>query len=272
MTFPVLLHGPLAAHRRGKILRESFSAEPATSLPENGAVIMAFADGFQGSAEYERKQLVEWTRAAGHMLLLLPPFAAGACECPVSWRAERMEGRPRGGEGLARILMGEVTHRLDGKLQTPSLPGATWSDLSVCLGIHRLHPAAGLLAVTCLPIWSLAVLDAPEAAHRWLASLVTLAGEAKPVAPAAETPLSADHYGLLVFLLSRRFEGEEQALAALHASPVFRIAPERALSLLQDLRARGLVIDANPTTEAAELVMQSPYSSFVSALHKGTTP
>lgn len=272
MTFPVFLHGPLAVHRRGKILREALTAEPATSLPEGNAVIMVFADGFQGSAEYERKYLVEWTRTPGHLLLLVPPFATGLCEYPVLWRVERMECGPRGGEGLARILAGEVTHRLEGKLQTPSLPGATWSDLSVSLGIYRLHPTAGLLAITCLPIWSLAVLDAPEEAQRWLASLVTLAGEAKPVAPVAETPLSADHHGLLVFLLSRRFEGEEQALAALHASPVFRIAPERALSLLQDLRVRGLVIDAIPTTEAAELVMQSPYSPFVNALREGTTP
>jgi hypothetical protein len=233
---------------------------------------MAFADGFQGSAEYERKHLVEWTRAAGHMLLLVPPFATGTCEYPVSWRAERMEGGRRRGEGLARILAGEVTHRLEGKLQTPSLPGATWSDQSVCLGIHRLHPAAGLFAITCLPIWSLAVLDAPEETQRWLAGVFALAGEAKPVAPATQTPLSADHYGLLVFLLSRRFEGEEQALAALHASPVFRIAPERSISLLQDLRVRGLVIDAIPTTEAAELVMHSPYSIFMSALREGTTP
>jgi hypothetical protein len=272
VTFPVLLHGPLAAHRRGKILREALAAEPATSLPESNAVVLAFADGFQGSAECQRKGLVEWTRAPGHVLLLVPPFAAGTCEHPVPWRAERMEGGARGGEGLARMLASEVTHRLEGQLQTPPLPGARWSDLSVCLGIHRLHPAAGLFAVTCLPIWSLTVLDAPEESQHWLAGLVSLAGEAKPIAPPAETPLSADHYGLLVFLLSRRFEGEGQALAALHASSVFRIAPERALSLLQDLRLRGLVIDAMPTTEAAELVMQSPYSLFVSALREGTTP
>jgi len=272
VTFPVFLHGPLATHRRGKILREALAAEPATALPDNKAVLMAFADGFQGSTEYERKHLVEWTRAAGHVLLLVPPFAAGACEYPVPWRAERMEGGPRRGEGLAEVLAGEVSHRLEGRLQAPSLPGATWSDLSVCLGIHRLHPAAGLLAVTCLPIWSLAVLDAPEEARRWLASLVTLAGEAKPVTPAAETPLSADHYGLLVFLLSRGFEGEEQALAALHASSVFRIARQQALALLQDLRVRGLVIDATPTTEAAELVMQSPYSPYLNALREGATP
>ncbi|MBK9386452.1 MAG: hypothetical protein IPN34_16695 [Planctomycetes bacterium] len=99
MTVPVLLHGALAAHRRGKILREALSAEATTTLPESGAVIMAFADGFQGADEGEQVRLVEWTRAAGHLLLLVPPFAAGACKHPVPWRAERMEGGPRGGEG-----------------------------------------------------------------------------------------------------------------------------------------------------------------------------
>jgi hypothetical protein len=268
----VLLHGTLAAHRRGRILREALSAEATTTLPASGAVIMAFADAFQGADEGEQARLVEWTRAAGHVLLLVPPFAAGACERPVPWRAERMEGGPRGGEGLAKMLAGEVTHRLEGKLQTPPLPGATWSDLSVCVGTYRLHPAAGLFAVTCLPLWSLAVLDAPEETQRWLVSLVALAGEAKPVAAPAQTPLSPDHYGLLVFLLSRSFEDDEQAIAALRASSIFRIAPERARALLNELRARGLVMGAVPTTEATELVMQSPYAPYVSALREVTTP
>jgi hypothetical protein len=269
---PVLLHGALAAHRRGKILREALSAEATTTLPESGAVIMAFADAFQGADEGEQARLVEWTRAPGHLLLLVPPFAAGTSERPVPWRAERMEGGPRGGEGLAKMLAAEVTHRLEGKLQTPPLPGATWSDLSVCLGTYRLHPAAGLFAVTCLPLWSLAVLDAPEETQRWLVSLVALAGEAKAVDAPAQTSLSPDHYGLLVFLLSRSFEGDEQAIAALRASSIFRIAPERARALLNDLRVRGLVMGAVPTTEATELVMQSPYALYVSALREVTTP
>ncbi|WNG39306.1 hypothetical protein F0U61_40810 [Archangium violaceum] len=272
MTVPVLLHGALAAHRRGRILREALSAEATTTLPASGAVIMSFADAFQGADEGEQARLVEWTRAAGHVLLLVPPFAAGACERPVAWRAERMEGGARGGEGLAKMLAGEVTHRLEGKLQTPPLPGATWSDLSVCVGTYRLHPAAGLFAVTCLPLWSLAVLDAPEETQRWLVSLIALAGEAKPVAAPAQTPLSPDHYGLLVFLLSRSFEDDEQAIAALRASSIFRIAPERARALLNELRARGLVMGAVPTTEATELVMQSPYAPYVSALREVTTP
>lgn len=272
MTVPVLLHGSLASHRRGRILREALAAEATTTLPESGAVIMAFADAFQGADEGEQARLLEWTRAPGHVLLLVPPFVAGACERPVPWRAERVDGRPRGGEGLAKMLAGEVTHRLEGKLQTPPLPGATWSDLSVCVGTYRLHPAAGLFAVTCLPLWSLAVLDAPEDTQRWLLSLVALAGDAKPATAPAQTPLSPDHYGLLVFLLSRNFEDDEQAFAALRSSSIFRIAPERARALLNELRARGLVMGAVPTTEATELVMQSPYASYVSALREVTTP
>lgn len=272
MTVPVLLHGPLAAHRRGKILREALLAEAMTTLPESGAVVMAFAEAFQGAEEGEQARLVEWTRVPGRVLLLVPPFAAGVCERPVRWQAERMEGGPRGGEGLAKMLAAEVTHRLEGKLQTPPLPGATWSDLSVCVGTYRLHPAAGLFAVTCLPLWSLGVLDAADETQRWLASLVALAGEAKPVTAPEQSALSPDHYGLLVFLLSRSFEDDEQAIAALRASSIFRIAPERALSLLNELSARGLVMGAVPTTEAAELVMQSPYAAYVSALREVTVP
>jgi hypothetical protein len=270
VTVPVLLHGALGAHRRGKILREALAAEATAALPSSSAVIMAFAETFQGSDEGEQARLVEWTRTAGRVLLLVPPFASGTCERPVPWRAERMESEPRGGEGLAKMLASEVTHRLEGKLQVPSLPGATWSDLSVCTGTYRLHPAAGLFAITCLPIWSLAVLDAPEDVQCWLGSLVTLAGEAKPAAAPAPAPLSADHFGLLVFLLSQDFEDEEQAIAALRTSSIFRIAPEHARSLLSDLRDRGLVLDAVPTSQATMLVMQSPYAPYVSALREVT--
>lgn len=267
---PVLLHGTLATHRRGTVLREALGAEPASSLPDGRAVVLVFADAFQNAAAGEQTRLVEWTRSSGHTLLLVPPFATGACELPVSWRATRMEGLPRGGEGLGKRLAFEVTHHLDGKLQTPALPGATWSDLSVCTATYRLHPAAGLFVVTCLPLWSLTVLDAHEDLTRWFASLSALAGPAKAPPPPFERPLQADHYGLLVFLLSKDFADDDQAISSLRTSSVFRFTPEQARKLLSELRERGLVIGAMPTPQATKLVMQSPYAHFVSALREVT--
>ena len=43
----------------------------------------------------------------------------------------------------------------------------------------------------------------------------SLAGEAKPASRPLAGALSAEHYGLLVFLLSQTFDDEEQAIAAL---------------------------------------------------------
>lgn len=268
MTVPVFLHGPLATHRRGKVLEEALSAERVTKFPEERAVVMAFADAFQSAEESEQSSLIEWTRTPGHLLLLIPPFEPGACARPVSWWTERMEGVPRGGEGLAKVLASEVAYRLEGKLQTPLVPGATWSDLSVCVGTYRLHPAAGLFAVTCLPLWSLAVLDAPNDLANWLASLVALSGESPPTTRPAESTLQPDHYGLLVFLLSKTFDDEEQAIEALRASPIFRFSPERGRFLLEELFNRSLVTGAMPTAKATELVMQSPYAPYVSALRE----
>jgi hypothetical protein len=256
LIVPVLLYGPLATHRRGRILQEALAATPSADLPDGRAAVLAFAEAFQGAEDGVQARLIEWTRTPGRLLLLLPPFAAAACERPVPWRAERMESAP------------EVGYRLTGKLQTPAVPGATWSDLSVALGLYRLHPAAGLFAVTCLPLWSLAVLDAHGDLESWFTSLVSLAGENQPAEPTVAGALTAEHYGFLVFLLSQTFTDEAQAIAALLSSYIFRFSSERGRLLLRELQDQGLVDGAKPTTEAYELVMQSPYAAYVGALRE----
>jgi hypothetical protein len=268
VNVPVLLHGSLAAHRRGRILQEAMSAVPSSGLPDGGAVVLEFAEAFQAAERGQRARLIEWTKAPGHLLLLVPPFGPAACDAPVTWRAERVDGAPRGGQGLAELLAPEVGYRLTGHLQTPAIPGATWSDLSVCVGVYRMHPAAGLFAVTTLPLWSLAVLDATAELDDWLGSLLHLAGESRPPQPVEVAPLSADHFGFLVYLLSQAFGDAEQALRGLSSSPVFRISEERGRSLLADLQGRGLVDGAAPSRVAEELVMQSPYAHYVSALRE----
>lgn len=268
MNVPVLLHGALATHRRGKVLQEALLAAPAESLPDGRAIVVAFADGFQSAEPEEQFRLIEWTRAPGHLLLLVPPFGTAQCERPVSWRAERIDIVPQGGEGIAKLLAPEVAYRLTGNLQTPPVPGATWSDLSVCVGSYRLHPAAGMFAVTCLPIWSLAVLDVAPQVEAWLACLVDLVGDVRVAQTLEPAALQPDHYGLLVFLLSQAFENEEQALAGLSSSPIFRFSAAKGRSLLRELHERGLVAGAAPTTQAHELVMQSPYAPYVSAVRE----
>jgi hypothetical protein len=136
------------------------------------------------------------------------------------------------------------------------------------MGTYRLHPAAGLFAVTALPIWSLSVLDAPAELESWFSCLVALAGEEAPAVTPKTAPLKPDHFGLLVFLLSGSFNTTDEALQNLVSSTVFRFSPERARLLLKELSERGLVVDAAPTPEAKALVMESPYALYVSAVRE----
>ena len=269
MTTIVHMYGALASHRRARVLQEAIAASPAETLPDDGGVVVMFGEDFQQGDVAEQKRIINWTRSPGRVLLLLPPYKLASCSLPVAWRPERIETPPTGGEGLAKILAPEVDYRLTGSLQTPALAGSTWGNQSICVGSYRVHPAAGLFVVTCLPLWSLTTLDAAQAANAWITDLISLSGQSV-AAPADNkpAPLKPDHFGILVFLMSRRFGNNDEALMALGRSTIFKWSPDHARGLIEELTERGLVQNAAPTTEAEDLVMCSPYATYVSALRE----
>jgi hypothetical protein len=126
--------------------------------------------------------------------------------------------------------------------------------------------------VTTLPLWSLAAAGCglPSSKAGWAASL-QLAGEStgRPQAPEL-VPLSADHYGFLVYLLEPLLQRpRSKRVDGLRSSPDLPAShPERGRSLLKDLQGRGLVDGAVPTSAAEDLVMRSPYAHYVSALRE----
>lgn len=262
------LTGKLAQHRRGRILQEAASAIAGDELPQGRALALDFGESFQSANPSVQQRLIDWTRAPGHALLLMPPFIAESCTTPVNWTAERRGDPPRGSQGIAQILAPEVDYRLTGKLQTPAVTGATWSDLSMVVGTYRSHPAAGMFAATPLPLWSLTVLDAAQELRIWLDELAALAGEPRPDMKPKDTPLCADHYGFLIYLLSGNFDNVNDAMDGLHASSIFRISTAKARALLEDLQSRNLHDGLKPTQEAEQLVLQSPYGHYLSALRE----
>jgi len=268
MNHAVMLHGGLASHRRGGVLRETLDARETLELPAGPAALLMFGEEYQSAGPAEKRRLVEWTRTGERLLLLVPPFAVTSCECPVPWTVERLQSAPRDGTGVARLLAGEVAYRLGGRLGAAQIAGSTWTDLSVCTGAYRSHPTSGLFAVTCLPLWSLTTLDAPAESRSFLEALMEHAGTAASSAPEEPPGLSPDHFGFLVFLLSEPFESEARALESLAVSPIFGFAQERARTLLQDLQDRGLVTGVALSAEGRDLLMNSPYAIYVSAMRE----
>lgn len=264
MSVQFRLWGALAGHRRGRILNDAVGATGATELPEEPGLLMMSGDEFQTIEEPEQERLLAWSREPAHVLLLLPPYSETAIAKPTEWSAKRRSTRASGGTDLAELLADEVKFELRGRLAETPLPGASWADMSLCTGYQRNHVTAGAFVATCLPIWSLTVLDRNELLRGWLLEVAALGGEPVAREELAEIPfeLTPDHFALMIHLLSGAFSTEEAAIASLSTSRIFAIDPEHARQRLAELVAQGIASGSRLTEAGMEALQASPYAPY----------
>jgi len=273
MAVDVWLWGALALHRRKAVLNDALSAMPVAELPDGPAVIIAFGDEFQRDANFS-STLVTWSKTPGHLAVLCPPFLNQPCALPVPWTPQRRTYQAKGGEGLAALLAPEVSHQLDGRLQVAPLPGATWTDLTIATAYYRAHPASGVFAVTSLPLWSVRVLDRPEALRVWIEDQYALAGQsmarkADPE-PAVFRP-GSKHFVMLMHLLSGSFADGEAAIQQLAMSSIFQISTDDARQALLELTNHGLISGMRVSDAGVGALRLSPYAAYAAALQRMTT-
>jgi hypothetical protein len=148
--------------------------------------------------------------------------------------------------------------------QVPSKPAGAWDNGTVNTCFYRRHPHAGLFAATCLPLWSLALLDAKTELREWLGDLLALAG--KPVEeeePASKVfALKPEHYALLLHLCSEEFSSDDEALKALPKSNLFRLPGSRARQYFTELEAQGLTKAGHLTKAGRTALAESSYEPF----------
>jgi hypothetical protein len=263
MSTGPLLYGNIATHRRGRVLSDAVQSVSIVTLPDGPAQVVMFGEEYQKLDEVSQDKLLAWARAAGRLLLLVPPYSAVECNKPVRWSTERLTKAPHGGEGLGRLLASEVQYKLNGQLTTPAIQGATWPDLSTATALYRAHPASGILVVTCLPIWSLKVLEHSKMLREWLDALYELAGKAtQKEEPPEQSPLRPEHYSVLIHLMMGGFQSMEEALEALSHSTIFSLSKEVAQPLIVELLERGLLTEATPNQKAIDALMDSPYAIY----------
>lgn len=269
MSTPIWLSGTLATHRRGRFLRELLAAEPsAGGLPQGCGMCLAFAADFQDADEAEQLRWLAWTARSGRVVLLVPPLRPGAYPRPADWKVEAMVETGVAAVGsLPDILAPEVRHCLAGQLQIPDAPPAKWDGGRAHTVYHRRHPAAGIFAVTCLPLWSSAILGREALIKGWLADLYQLAGvPAAPEATPTGLSLSPDHWAVLLHLCANRFAGPDEAVAALARSPLFRVSPDRGHECLTELEVGGFAAGGGPTETGRSALLASPYTAYLEAL------
>jgi hypothetical protein len=262
--------GSLAKHRRGRLLKDLLGVRTEAASPEGNGLCLAFAADFQDADGEGQDRWLQWTHLPGRTLLLLPPLKAGRFTRPIEWSVEPMievGGAPSG--SLALALAPEVRHRLSGMLQIPK--GGSWDDGAAHTMYYRKHPNAGLFAVTCLPLWSTALLGRGHLLEAWLTELHSLAGEPASTEVVTESKgfePTPDHFAMLLHLCGGEFSSDAEALGALAASTIFSVPLDRAATCLRDLEANGLAAKGKLTEFGRKLLFASSYAVFAEALEE----
>lgn len=264
----VWLAGTLATHRRRRILQDVISAQPIENqLPSSGLCLL-FGSDFQKADEKQQQQWYNWTQEAGRILLLIPPFETEKSSIPCEWQIRRHSGvRAKPDIPLLQVLAPEVRYELQGKLQTATQIGGAWDDFSINTAYYRKHPHSGIFAITCLPLWSLAVLDQEQELQKWLEQLHSIAGQ--PVAKALEQTLfqpKPEHFTVMLHLLTQKFADASTALTALQNSTIFSMDGKTAQTYLADLQSQGLVEGAKLTELGQDAIRSSSYLAYAEAL------
>lgn len=268
---PIWIWGALANHRRANVLRSAISAQSTSERPRTGICLM-FGDDFQHEdAEVQRKEWLDWVQEPGRTLLLIPPFLNGVNLTPIEWEAmRRAAGKSISSNALMRVLATEVRHELRGQYLQIA-PDGTWEDISICTAFWRKHPAAGIIAITCLPLWSLAVLDREEELAHWLANLHALAGKQQETVVLEEPSafqLNQAHWALLLHLLHGRYISVPEALAQLKNSAIFAVEPVKAATALEELTEHGLANGSQLTEAGRQALRESQYEPYANELEE----
>ncbi|GAB4542687.1 MAG: hypothetical protein Tsb0014_35690 [Pleurocapsa sp.] len=268
MNIPIWLIGILANHRRSRILQDVLSAKtPDKDLPESG-ICLLFGKEFQEAETIEQNNWYEWSQQPSRMLLLLPPFKTVECSVPCQWSVYRNQNDLKQNLPLPKLLAPEVVYELQGQLQIAKQIGGQWDNLGINTAYYRQHSHSGLFAITCLPLWSIALLDRQSELNDWLAEFYSLVGQAIEPYKIEQTALELkpEHYTVLLHLLSQNFTDRAVALVALENSPIFSLELQVAQSCLIELESQGLIAGVKITPQGMNIIRQSPYSAYAEAL------
>lgn len=273
----IMLHPKLSEHRRGRFFALQVDAVPmGEMLPDSGLLLMVGKD-FQALDDSDRESYWQWCRSPGRTLLLLPSYTPGRlgehCDWRLNYRSERPEPN---GAVIADRLHDEVDYQLTGRDgEFDRAAGHQWPDFTVNTRYVKTYSASGVFAATCLPLWSIALMDESTALRDWLAELHRHAGEPNAgrgvdAATSTEPVLNPEDYGLMVCVHGWQTADAEQLIRTLNAQtvPIMDMNAEVVTASLDRLHAAGLLDAQGLSRYGLALLRSSPYWSYAVGLRE----
>lgn len=267
------LDSALASHRHGRFFVSQLGAMPAAERPNTG-LLLIHGKVFQELSEAEQEIWWQWACQPGCALLLLPPFASGAVCGRLDWQVTLRESPASSNDGALPCLLGaEVNLDLTGDDgEFDRMCGHQWADYSVNTRYFKQHHGTGVFAATCLPLWSISLLDHAQETLEWLENLLVLAGTAvagdAAAADATGIQLAPTDYTLMVCMQAWGLHTVEEVSDALSqkGASLLSIPESDIIEGMARLSVLGLVNDAGLTEVGRGLLDESPYAPYVESL------
>jgi len=278
----IQLSEALQGHRRGRFLKGLFGLQTEspgeTSEAAGPLVLLITGEEFAASVD-KQSEWIEWAKCEGHALLLLPPYEEGVLLDGLDWRADLVSQSPSAIEtnspasDVPAALVNEVSFvltGLDGASDRDA--GHLWRDGSINTRYWKSHANSGVLAATCLPMWSISLLGEGEKVKAWLASICHHVGRAAPVDPPeasnlAATPSSQQWAVLLCCYAYGQSSPEAlQRVLALQQVPAMRLDGYDLPLLFAELRRNGWLDESGLSDQGLALLASGPFWRYAEQL------
>lgn len=265
----------LAAHRHGRFFVSQVNAKPVNEGPENGLVIM-HGKVFQRFDATQQQDWWNWSSRPGCVVLLLPPFAIGSIVERLDWQITAREEIAKSSDGsLADLLSSEVTVNLTGSDgEFDRTLGHQWENYSVNTRYFKQHLGCGVFAASCLPLWSISLLDHASDMTDWFKNLLALAGKAgasqSRLGTASENSLEKTDYTVMVCMQAWGLQSVREITSILRQirnSPI-TLADSDVAGGIDRLLALGLIDDSGLTDIGLEKLSDSPYWGYIDSLRE----
>lgn len=198
----------------------------------------------------------------------------------LDWQMAFRETKPTpNGSRIPDLLADEVTYAIggrDGDLDRET--GHRWADGTVNTRYLKAHSGSGVFAATCLPLWSIALLNEAHAAKAWLGILHAHTGPADSVSQAADPAAAGqapgnDAFGVMVCLYGYR-TGDPEAVAqrlAAEAFPVVALERRQLVRLIGQLQGLGYVGPSGLTAAGLNALQSSRFWGYAERLREELT-
>tara|TARA_R110002072_G_scaffold302794_1_gene488785 strand:+ start:23636 stop:24451 length:816 start_codon:yes stop_codon:yes gene_type:complete len=266
----IFVEDKLTQNRKGRFLCNLLSADgfDAESLPDAGLLIMTGEDFALCTYQAE---VQAWTAQPGRVLLLLPPYGDQPLfnSNLLDWQLTASTQENIGSVGsLASLLASETELALVGT-DGDSLPEHSFENGQLHTRYFRKHTNSGMLVATCLPLWSITLLDHGPVVKSWLRWFIEHTGVAQPVVTKhSKFELSAGDLNLLVCAFGFGSSNLDWVIESNQKMALFDLQKLMAKERWPLLLEHGYLDKQRLSEKGQEALEGSPYWAYAQALKR----